>query len=120
MRTAAIVPLAFMAAVMAGCAAESHQVSNRETASRGLEEIGSPDRDLTLQMPATPAVEVTSPVELSRPASQPRPAPRPGISPKPAPAPAPDPVPEASPVAQSAVPVPSVAVAEVLAEPAPV
>jgi hypothetical protein len=116
MRAASILPLAFTAAVMAGCAAEPHQTSNQETASRAVEGTGFPDRDLTLQTSAAPAVEVASPVELSRP--RPEPARHRRLSPKPAPAP--QPAPEASPAAQSAVPVPSVAVAEVLAEPAPV
>jgi hypothetical protein len=116
MRAASILPLAFTAAVLAGCAAESHHTSNQETASRGVEGTGPPDRDLTLQAPAMPAVEVASPVELSRPAAEP--ARRPRLSPKPAPAPVP--VPEAAPAGQAApLPVPTVAVAEVLAEPAP-
>lgn len=106
MRAASILPLAFTAAVLAGCAAESSPTL--------------PDRDLTLQTPATPAVEVASPVELFRAAPEPRPARRARISPKPAPAPAPDPVPEAAPAAQAAAPVSAMAVAEVLAEPAPV
>ena len=120
MRAASILPLSFMAAVLAGCATESPRSSNQETAYRGVEGADLPERDLTLQTPATPAVEVASPVELSRAAPEPRGARRPRISPKPAAVPAPDPVPEASPVAESVVPVPSVAVAEVLAEPAPV
>ena len=111
MRAASIFPLAFTAAVLAGCTAESHQGSNQETASL-------PQRDLTLQAAATPAVEVASPVELSRPT--PEPARRPRVSPKPAPAPVPEPLREYSPVAQAAVPVTSVAVAEILVEPAPV
>jgi outer membrane biosynthesis protein TonB len=118
MRAASILPLAFTAAVLAGCAAESHQASEQETASRGVEGIGFSDRDLTLQAPTTPAVEVASPAELSRPT--PEPARRPRVSPKPAPAPVPEPAPESSPVAEAAVPVTSVTVAEVLAEPAPV
>jgi hypothetical protein len=120
MRTASMLPLAFAAALLAGCAAESPRPSTDETASRGAEGSGHPDRDLTLQMSATPAVEVASPVELSRPAPEPKPTRRQRLSPRPAPAPAPDPLPEASPAAQSAMPVPAVAVAEVLAEPAPV
>jgi hypothetical protein len=105
---ASILSLAFTVAVLAGCATESPKASNQETG-----------RDLTLQTPTTPAVEVASAVELSRAAPEPRPARRARISPKPAPAPAADPVPEASPAAQAAVPVPTMAVAEVLAEPAP-
>ena len=116
---ASILPLAFTAAVLAGCAAESSQIWNQETASRGVEGTALPERDLTLQTAATPAVEVASPVELARPASEPRPARRTTISPKPAPAPVPDPVPEASPATQASMLVPAVAVAEVVAEPAP-
>jgi hypothetical protein len=117
---ASILPLAFTVAVLAGCAAESPKAPNQETASRGVDGAGLPDRDLTMQTPATPAVEVASPVELSRATPEPKPARGARISPKPAPAPAPDPIPEGSPAAQAAVPVPTVAVAEVLAEPAPV
>ncbi len=117
MRAASYLPLAFTAAVLVGCAAESHRASTEETASRATEGTGLPQRDLTLHAPATPAVEVASPVELSRPA--PEPAKRPRVSPRPAPAPVPEPAPEASPAAQVAVPIPSVALAEVLAEPAP-
>jgi hypothetical protein len=108
MRTASMLPLAFTAALLAGCAAEAPRPS------------GHPDRDLTLQTPTTPAVEVASLVELSRPAPEPKPARRQRLSPKPAPAPTPDPVPEASPAFESAKPVPAVAVAEVLTQPAPV
>lgn len=120
MRVASIFPLAFSAAVLAGCAAESPRTSDQETASRGVAGAALPDRDLTLQVPATPAVEIASPIELSRAAPEPRPARRARISPKPAPAPAPDPAPEAAPAAQAAALVPTGAVAEVLAEPAPV
>ena len=119
MRAASILPLAFTAAVLAGCAAETPQTSDEETAARGVEATALPDRDLTLQVPAAPAVEVASAIELFRPA-EPRPARRARISPKRAPAPAPDPAPEAAPAAQAAAPVPALAVAEVLAEPAPV
>ena len=107
MRAASTLLLAFTAAVLAGCAAEAPRTS------------ALPDRDLTLQVPAAPAVEVASAVELSRPAPEPRPARHARISPEPAPAPTPDPAPEAAPAAQAAVPVPTVAVAEVIAEPAP-
>jgi hypothetical protein len=119
MRAVSMLPLAFWAALLAGCAAESPRPSNLETASSGAE-TGLSDRDLTLQTPAMPAVEVASPIELSRPTPEPRPTPRPRISSRPAPVPTPDPVPEASPADESAVPVPTVAVAEVMAEPAPV
>ena len=120
MRAASILPLAFTAALLAGCAAESPQPPMDETASSGADGTGFPDRDLTLQRSATPAVEVASPVELSRPSPEPRPARGSRISRKPVPAPAPEPVPEVTPAAESAVPVLTVAVAEVIAEPAPV
>jgi hypothetical protein len=119
MRAASILPRWVTAAVLLGCATESPRSSNQETAYRGAEGAALPERDLTLQTPATPAVEVASPVELSRAVPEPRPARRPRISPKPAPAPTPDPIPEASANAQAAAPVPTVAIAEVLAEPAP-
>jgi hypothetical protein len=109
---AAILPLAFTAAVLAGCGSESPQTTNQETASRGVEGTAVPERDLTLQAPAAPAVEVASPVELSRVAPEPKPERRPRVSPKPAPAPAPDPVPEATPAEQAAVPDSTVSVAE--------
>lgn len=118
MHVVSILPLVFTAAALAGCAAESSQTWNQETASRGVEGTALSERDLTLQTPATPAVEVASPVELARPASEPRPERRATISPKPAPAPVPDPVPEASLVTPAAMLVPTVA--EAVAEPAPV
>jgi hypothetical protein len=116
MRAASILPLAFIAAVLAGCAAESPQTANQESASLGVEGTALANRDLTLQTAATPAVEVASAVELSRAAPEPKPVRRARVSPKPAPAP----VPEAAPAAPAAVPDSTVAVAEVLAEPAPV
>jgi hypothetical protein len=119
MRAASILPLAFTAAVLVGCAAESSQTANQETASRGVEGTALPDRDLTLQVPATPAVEVASPVELSRAAPEPEPTRRAAVSPKPAPAPTANRAVEAAPAAQAAVPDSTVAVAEALAEPAP-
>jgi len=119
MRAASILPLAFTAAVLAGCAAESPQTANQETASRGVEGTALPERDLTLQVPATPAVEVASPVELSRAAPEPEPARRAKVSPKPAPAPTANRVAAAAPAGQAAVPDSTVAVAEAPAEPAP-
>jgi pyruvate dehydrogenase E2 component (dihydrolipoamide acetyltransferase) len=110
---AAILPLAFTAAVLAGCGSDSPQRANQETASRGVEGAALPERDLTLQTPVAPAVEVASPVELSRVAPEPKPAQRARVAPKPAPAPAPDPVPEAAPAAQAPVPDSTVAVADV-------
>jgi hypothetical protein len=114
---AAILPLAFTAAVLAGCAAESPRTANQETASRGAEGSALPERDLTLQVPATPAVEVASPVELSRAA--PEPARRAKVSPKPATAPTANHVAAGAPAGQAAVPDSAVAVAEAPAEPAP-
>ena len=110
---AAISALAFTAAVLAGCGSESPQTANQETASRGAEGTAVPERDLTLQTPAAPAVEVASPVELSRVAPEPKTARRARVSPKPAPAPAPDPVPEAAPAAPAPVADSTVAVADV-------
>jgi hypothetical protein len=114
---AAILPLAFTAAVLAGCAAESPRTANQETASRGAEGAALPERDLTLQVPATPAVEVASPVELSR--ATPEPARHAKASPKPAPAPTANRV-AAAPAGHAAAPDSTMAVAEVLAQPEPV
>lgn len=118
MRAASMFPLAFTAVLLAGCGESPRSAS--ETAGGDVEETGLSGRDLTLQTPSAPAVEVASPVELARPTSDPRPAARPRVSRKRPPAPAPDPVPEVSPVADSAAPVPAVAAAEVLTDPAPV
>ena len=116
MRAASILPLAITAAALAGCAAESPRTSNQETASVGTAGSGLPQRDLTLQTPERPAVDVASPVELSRAAPEPRLARRARHSPKPAPVPAPDPISVAAPAALAAVPVPAVAVVQVRAE----
>jgi hypothetical protein len=110
---AAILPLAFTAAVLAGCASETPRTANLETGSRGAEGTAVPERDLTLQAPAAPAVEVASPVELSRATPEPKPARRARVSRKPAPAPAPDPVPETAPAAVAPVSDSTVAVADV-------
>jgi hypothetical protein len=116
MRAVLLLPLAFVAVVLAGCAAESP--SNQETASAGTDETVLPERDLTLQSAATPVVEVASPVELSRPAPK---APRHISSRRAAkPAPALAPVRDAEPAVEAPVPAPSVAVAEAGAEAAPV
>jgi hypothetical protein len=120
MRIATIQLLAFAAMVLTGCGADSPRPSNQETASLGANGAGNNDRDLTLQAPTNLAVEVASPVELSRPAPEAKPQRRPRISPRPAPAPAPDPEPETSPATESAMPAPAVAVAPVVADPAPV
>jgi hypothetical protein len=105
MRAASILPLAFTAAVLAGCTAESPRTA---------------DRDLTLQTPATPAVEVASPVELFRAASEPEPVRRAKVSPKPVPAPTANRVSAAAPAGHAAAPNSTMAVAEVLAQPEPV
>jgi hypothetical protein len=118
MRAASILPLAFTAAVLAGCTAEYPRTANQETASRGVEGTALPDRDLTLQAPATPAVEVASPVELFRAA--PEPVRRAKVSPKPAPAPTANRVAAAAPAGHAAAPDSTMAVAEVLAQPEPV
>jgi hypothetical protein len=118
MRAASILPLAFTAAVLAGCKTESPRTENQETASRGVEGTALPDRDLTLQAPATPEVEVASPVELFRAA--PEPVRRAKVAPKPAPAPTANRVAAAAPAGHAAVPDSTMAVADVLAEPVPV
>src|SRR5688572_29179644 len=64
MRPVSLLPLA-LAVVLVGCAAEPPR--NQGTASSGTGGTALPGRDLTLQTPATPVVEVASPVELSRP-----------------------------------------------------
>lgn len=120
MHAASILPLAFTAALLAACSAESPQTSIEETGSSGARVAGIAGRNLTLQTSATPAVEVASAVELSRTAPETRVVQRPKVSPEPAHTKAPDPVPEASPVAESPLPAPTVAVAEMPAEPAPV
>lgn len=114
MRAASILSLAIAAAALAGCAAESPRTSNQETASVGTARSGLPQRDLTLQTPERPALDVASPVELSRAAPEPKLARRARHSPKPAPVPAPMSV--AAPAALAAVPVPAVAVVQVRAE----
>ncbi len=114
MRAASILPLAITAAALAGCAAESPRTSNQGTASVGTAGSGLPQRDLTLQTPERPALDVASPVELSRAAPEPKLARRARHSPKPAPVPAPMTV--AAPAALAAVPVPAVAVVQVRAE----
>jgi hypothetical protein len=120
MQVASRIALALTGALLAGCATESSRSSNEETAVAGLTATAAPERDLTLQMPATAAVEVASAIELSRPSPHPRLAPRPKASPRPAPAATPDPIPEAAPVAEAAAVVPAGAIAEVVAAPAPV
>jgi hypothetical protein len=116
MRAVLLLPLALVAVVLAGCVAESP--SNQETASAGTTVL--PERDLTLQSPATPVVEVASPVELSRPAPK-TPSTRHIASRGPAkPAPALAPVRDAEPAVEAPAPAPPVAVAEAATEAAPV
>jgi hypothetical protein len=118
MRAATILSIGFIATVLTGCAAESPRAADQETASRGDERTALANRDLTLQNPATPEVEVASPVELARAAPEPKPTRRHArISPKPAAAPVPEPVAEAAP---AAVPDTAVTVTKAPAGPAPV
>ena len=107
MRTNSLLPL-FTAALLTGCGPEAPRPPEQETALRNVASVTLPDRDLTLQPAAAPAVEVASPAELSRPAPEPRrsrqprvlskPAPRPDrkraaeVSPGPEPAPVPSPL----------------------------
>jgi hypothetical protein len=122
MRMTNTFPLACSVALLAACAAEAPRSLPGETASSGAAAgapTNAPSRDLTLQLPAAPALEVASPVELSRSDPKPTPIPRPRVSPRPAPAPAPaaKPVAEVSPVASAVVPIPSLPVTEVGAQP---
>jgi len=117
MRAVSMLPLAVAAVVLTGCAAESPL--NHETASSGAGAAVLPERDLTLQSPASPVVAVASPVELSRPAPKARPT-RQIVSrrpPNPAPAPAPAPVRYAAPAVEAPAPVPAVTMPEVEAQP---
>jgi hypothetical protein len=92
MRTAFLIPLAFTAAMVAGCGDEVSNTSERdETASRAAASL---HRDLTLSVSQAPATEVASAVELSAPKPAPAPARRHRPRPKPVPAPAPAPVAE--------------------------
>ena len=71
MRTNSLLPL-FTAALLTGCGPEAPRPPEQETALRNVASVTLPDRDLTLQPPAAPGVEVASPAELSRPAPEPR------------------------------------------------
>jgi hypothetical protein len=120
MRMTNTFPLACTVALLAACAAEAPRSLPGETASSGAAAgapTNAPSRDLTLQLPAAPALEVASPVELSRPDPKPTPAPRPKVSRRPAPAPAPKPVAEVSPPASAVLPIPSLPVTAVGAQP---
>lgn len=100
MRAASLLPLAFTAALVAGCRSEVATVGGRgETAALPP---AVPERDLTLPAPAPRSVDVASPVELSRvrPTATPAPAPRPRREPRPIPAPEPQPVAQPLPVAE--------------------
>jgi len=118
MRARFSLTLALAATLLAGCTPESSPPPTDEMADAGAHSAALPERDLTLQTPPAPAVEVTSAVELSRPAAESRREGRARVSPRPAPAAAPDPVPEVAPTLEAAFPLPAVAVAEVAAEPA--
>lgn len=92
MRTAFLIPLAFAAAVVAGCGGEvSNTLEGEDTASRAAASL---ERDLTLSVPQMPATEVASAVELSAPKSALAPTRRHRPRPKPAPAPVPAPAAE--------------------------
>lgn len=106
-----LLPLAIAAAAGA-CGPEASRLPE-ET---GTPAVSAPARDLTLQAPSAPVVEVASPVELSRPEPKARVA-RPRPKPKPA-AQRPGPAPEAAPVAAPVV-IPPVTVAEAEAEAEP-
>ncbi len=118
MRSVTLLPLAAVAALLAGCAGEKVSTPDRTT-SAGATAAAEPKRDLTLQTQPTPTVEVASAVELTRLEPKPRPERRARVSRKPAPAPQPEPEDEAAPAAEAAVAVAATEIAEVLVEPAP-
>lgn len=115
MRTALLIPLAFLSAMVIGCQDDLSSPLERETATRAAASL---ERDLTLSLPQGPAAEVASAVELAPP--KPLPAPKRRYltrsKPKPAPAPAAAPKHEA---ASAPEPVSAPIVSEALAEPAP-
>ncbi len=114
MRTAFLIPLAFTAAVVAGCRGEVSKTSEREeTVSRTTT---PPERDLTLSVPRVAETEVASAVELALP--KPVPAPTRAHRPRPKPAPSPTPPAEPEQVA-AAEPVSAPTESQALAEPAP-
>jgi hypothetical protein len=118
MRTASVISLACVAALITACRSDLPGVPE-ETAARAAEPR---QRDLTLQVPELPPTEVASAVELERPQVAPAPtrSPRLRLRPKAAPRPAvePEPAPAAVPATEPVVqPAP---VAEALADPAPV
>jgi hypothetical protein len=87
MRTGFLIPLAFTAAVLAGCGGEVSNTSEQEeTASRAAASL---KRDLTLSAPQMPATEVASAVELAVPKPAPASTRRQRSRPAPAPVPAP-------------------------------
>jgi hypothetical protein len=103
MRGASLFPLAFTAALAAGCASEMPRPAEREeTAARPQ---GAPDRDLTLKPPAPSAMPVVSAVELDRP--EPPAPPVRTVRPRPRPKPAPAPVTESI-ALEPAAPAPAV------------
>jgi hypothetical protein len=117
MRTAFLIPLAFTAAVVAGCGGEVSTTSEREeTATRAGASL---ERDLTLSVPRMPATEVASAVELSAPKPAPattrRHHPRPNPAPASVPAPAAEPEHDAAPEPE-ATPVSAPTVGEAIAD----
>jgi hypothetical protein len=114
MRPAFLIPLAFAAAVIAGCRGEASKTVEREEAAART--TTPPERDLTLSVPRIAEAEVASAIELALP--KPVPAPTRIHRPRPKPAPAPAPTAEPDPVA-AAEPLSALTESEALAEPAP-
>ena len=117
MRTAVLIPLTLITAVIAGCRGDGTNLLEREdTASRTA---ASPERDLTLSVPQTPATEVASAVELAAPKPVAAPVRRYHPRPRPKPAPAPVAEPAGDAVAPTQEPVSAPTVSQALVEPAP-
>ena len=66
MRVGSWVLLLLVAGLVGGCATDSREGAEEATSAAA---VPVPERDLTLQAPAVPPVEIASPVELARPAS---------------------------------------------------
>jgi hypothetical protein len=87
MRTAVLIPLALITAVVTGCRSSVTNLSKQdESAARPA---ASPERDLTLSVPQTPTTEVASALELAAPKPFATPVRRHHPRPRPKPAPAP-------------------------------
>ena len=75
MRAASLLPLALISGLAAGCGTETPRVADEEVTAAA---DSVPERDLTLQTSAAPALEVVaSPVELAPQESAPTPDPKP-------------------------------------------